>query len=83
MILGLFNLINPLWEFFIAPMALFFLGWYLAPRWSNWCAEFFDEISESEEQPLSNIRLLFPVEDPTPELYDWQNDPDYSTGESI
>jgi hypothetical protein len=79
MILGLFNIINPLWEFFIVPMALVAFGWYCSPRFSGWCAIIFDEASESEQPTPSNIRLLFPPED-SPELYDWQNDPDYCTG---
>ena len=79
MILGLFNLINPLWEFFIAPIALVFFGWWVRGRIADWYEMIAPQYPDNG--PV-NVRLLFPEEDSNIEIYDWQNDSDFWTKEN-
>ncbi len=77
MILAIMNVANPLYEFLILPIGFIALGWFC-----NSLSDKYLEYEANRSQPNpTTVRLLFPPEDTTPELYDWQNDPYFSTEE--
>jgi hypothetical protein len=77
MIFALFDFVNPLWEFFIAPMILLGIGFWARPRYEQWFEKvFMVEENEEGERHLKVVRLVQPPK-PEPELYDWMDDPEY------